>query len=171
MTSPQEADGSSMKSPWNHQRAPAPQATDTRTGDTSRNRPNSIFIDGGKGTVELRTDGITHIIWKPQGIIEYAGARAAMAAINELLEGSEHPMLVDLATTDSVSRDARAVFSVPRAVSRIALPGSSPVDRVIASFFPGVHTSPCPTRFFTSRNEAIGWLTQNPASALSVLPE
>lgn len=114
--------------------------------------------------MELRTDGITHIFWKPKGPLEFASACAAMAAISELLEGSEHPMLVDLATADAISREARTVLSIPGAVSRIALLRSSPVDRVIASFLLGIHTLPCPTRFFTSKNEAMRWLTQNPAT-------
>ena len=69
-------------------------------------------------------------------------------------------MLVDMATTSSVTRAARAVFSIPCAASRIALLGASPVDRVLANFFLGVHIPPCPTRFFTSRSEAMNWLGQ-----------
>jgi hypothetical protein len=42
--------------------------------------------------------------------------------------------------------------------SRIALLGSSPVDRIIANFTIERQTLPCPTRFFTSRDEALGWL-------------
>jgi hypothetical protein len=115
-------------------------------------------IQGGKGTVELRADGVIHLVWKPKVTIEVTDSRAAMDTVNEISNGSEHPMLVDMATTEAVTREARAVFSIPCAASRIALLGSSPVDRVIANFFLGVHTPPCPTRFFTSRSEAMTWL-------------
>lgn len=84
-----------------------------------------------------------------------------MAAVNEAAQGAEYPMLVDMATTESVHRHARAVFSIPCAASRIALLGTSPVDRVLANFFLGVHIPPCPTRFFTSRGDAMVWLMQD----------
>jgi len=117
-------------------------------------------IEGGKGTVELRSDGVVHLIWNHDVAIEEADAKAAMARVNEICGDSEHPMLVDMATTASVSRNARAVFSIPCAANRIALLGRSPVDRVLANFFLGVHIPPCPTRFFTSRPEAMKWLMQ-----------
>jgi hypothetical protein len=110
--------------------------------------------------VELGTDGIIHVIWKPKGTIEAADALGALAAVNDVCGGSEHPMLVDTAFTESVSRDARSVFTTPCAATRIALLGSSPVDRLIANFFLGVHKPACPSRFFTSRNEAMVWLAK-----------
>lgn len=120
-----------------------------------------VEVDGGKGTVQLRADGIIHLIWNPSVHIEAHDARAAMAAVNKVASGLEYPMLVDMATTESVARQARSVFSIPCAANRIALLGSSPVDRVLANFFLGVHIPPCPTRFFTSRAEAMEWLVKD----------
>ncbi|WP_461163197.1 DUF7793 family protein [Arthrobacter sp. R4-81] len=120
----------------------------------------ALTVEGGKGTVKLGADGIIHLVWNAKVHIEAVDAHAAMAAVNVVGNGSEYPMLVDMATTESVHRHARAVFSIPCAASRIALLGTSPVDRVLANFFLGVHIPPCPTRFFTSRNDAMLWLTQ-----------
>lgn len=117
-----------------------------------------VEIPGGKGHLVLRPDGVLHLQWNERVVIEEPDAKAAMAKVNEICEGSSHPMLVDMATTKSVTREGRTVFSIPCAASRIALLGSSPVDRVIANFFLGVHTPPCPTRFFNSRPEAMAWL-------------
>jgi hypothetical protein len=117
-----------------------------------------IAIEGGKGSVELLADGVIHLIWTPNVRIEVVDAQAAMAMVNEVCNGVEYPMLVDMADTETVSRAARAVWAIPCAASRIALLGSSPVDRVIANFFLGIHTPPCPTQFFTSRSEAMSWL-------------
>ncbi|MGO4586646.1 STAS/SEC14 domain-containing protein [Arthrobacter sp. 2RAF6] len=114
--------------------------------------------------MELRTDGFIHVIWRPKGTIEAADAFAAMAALDEVCRGSEHALLVDMAMMEDLSRDARSIFSTC-AASRIALLGSGPVDRVIASFFLGVRKPRCPSRFFTSRNEAMAWL--DPASGPS----
>ena len=117
-----------------------------------------VIFDGGKGTVELRSDGIIHLIWEPNVRIELQDARAAMAAVNQIAGEVTYPMLVDMATTEDVTRAARSVFSIPCAANRIALLGASPVDRIIANFFLGVHIPPCPTRFFTSRTESMKWL-------------
>ena len=122
-----------------------------------------VVVDGGKGTVELRTDGIIHLVWEPRVRIEVHDARAAMAAVNKIAGDASYPMLVDMATTEAVTIEARSVFSIPCAANRIALLGSSPVDRIIANFFLGVHNPPCPTRFFTSRDESMKWLQQVPA--------
>jgi hypothetical protein len=134
----------------------------SKTGTPWAGEP--IIIQGGKGSVELRTDGVVHLIWKPQGTIEAADARAAVAAVNEVCQGSEHPMLVDMASTEAVNRDARSIFSTPCAASRIALLGSNPVDRVIANLFLRVHQPSCPTRFFSSRTEAMDWLAPGGAN-------
>ncbi|MDQ0824368.1 hypothetical protein QFZ60_000541 [Arthrobacter sp. B2I5] len=119
-----------------------------------------MTVDGGKGTVELRADGVIHLIWEPSVRIEVEDAQAAMATVNRIAGDSSYPMLVDMATTENVSIQARSVFSIPCAANRIALLGSSPVDRIIANFFLGVHIPPCPTRFFTSRAESMKWLQQ-----------
>jgi hypothetical protein len=114
--------------------------------------------DGGKASVALGADGLLHLRWRSGVDIEVEDARAAMAKVNELCEQEQYPMLVDMATVASVSREARSIWSIPCGASRIALLGTSPVDRVLANFFLGVHTPPCPTRFFTSRSEALDWL-------------
>lgn len=119
-----------------------------------------VIVDGGKGTVELRPDGIIHLVWEPQVRIEKEDAQAAMAAVNRIAGDGTYPMLVDMATTENVSIQARSVFSIPCAANRIALLGSSPVDRILANFFLGVHEPPCPTRFFTSREDSMKWLQQ-----------
>ncbi|WP_462200383.1 DUF7793 family protein [Arthrobacter sp. B2a2-09] len=114
--------------------------------------------DGGKAGVDLSVDGLLHLRWLPGVDIQVEDARAAMAKVNELCQQEQHPMLVDMAAVASVSREARGVWSIPCGASRIALLGTSPVDRVLANFFLGVHVPPCPTRFFTSRSDALAWL-------------
>ena len=119
-----------------------------------------LTIPSGKGKVLLMPAGIIHLLWRSGVSIEESDARAAMAAVNEAAQGGEYPLLVDMANTASVSREARGVFSIPCAATRIALLGTSPVDRVLANFFLRVHIPPCPTRFFTARQEALTWLLE-----------
>ena len=115
-------------------------------------------IPGGKGRLTMRPDGVLYLQWNEQVVIDEPDAKAAMATVNEMCGDTTHPMLVDMAKTKSVTRSGRAVFSIPCAASRIALLGSSAVDRLLANFFLGVYTPPCPTRFFNSRSEAMEWL-------------
>lgn len=117
-----------------------------------------IMVDGGKSTVELAAEGVLRIVWKPGTVLEAPDVQGAMAKVNELADGVEYPMLIDIANTQAVTRQARSVFSVKCAASRIALLGSSPLDRVIANFAMARRTLPCPTRYFTSRDEAMAWL-------------
>src|SRR5688500_20183922 len=94
---------------------------------------------GQDGLFNLVLDdvGILRLTWERGASITEADAEAAMAKVNALSGTSRHPMLVDMATTADVSRGARAVFGRPCQASRIALLGSSPVDRVLANFFLG----------------------------------
>jgi hypothetical protein len=123
---------------------------------------NPITVDGGKGTVELDAKGVLHLVWLPGTVLEAADVHAAMAQVNEIADGAEYPMLIDISNTQAVTRQAKSVFSIKCAASRIALLGSSPVNRVIANFALARRTLPCPTRFFASRDEAMNWLLQAP---------
>lgn len=120
---------------------------------------------GGKGTVGFGAEGIIHLAWNPGIVLEADDVHVAMATVNEIAGDRELPILVDMGSTQAVTRQARSAFAIPGAASRIALLGFSAVDRVIASYIIGRQQSlPCPTRFFTSRSEAISWLLQSPGS-------
>lgn len=113
---------------------------------------------GGAVTLLLGDDGIVRLRWPENITVTGAAARAAVAAVEVLNAGQRRPMLVDMAVTKAVTREARTVFGQPGSPSRIALLGSSPVDRVIANFILGVSSVPVPTRFFTVESEAMEWL-------------
>jgi len=114
-------------------------------------------VECGKYTVMLREDGIINLVWNPHVRIEAADARAALAAVLDLAAGDEYPLLVDMTLTASLSRQAQAVFYT-RCASRIALLGTSPVDRVLANWVLSAQKQPCPKRFFNSADEATKWL-------------
>jgi hypothetical protein len=113
---------------------------------------------GTEAGLTLGGDGILRLTWPRGAAITTADAERAMLRVNQLCGDDRHPMLVDMATTADVSRGARAVFGRPCQASRIALLGSSPVDRVLANFFLGINAVPCPTKFFTSERDALTWL-------------
>jgi hypothetical protein len=111
-------------------------------------------------SLTISDEGLILLVWPPGVKITGPSARRAFDEVNRICGTSRRPMLVDMATTKSVARDARAVFGEPSAASRIALLGRSPVDRVIANFTLGVSTVPCPTKFFTSRVQAMAFLRE-----------
>ncbi len=123
-------------------------------------RVQRVEVEGGKATVVLREDGIMQLVWNSQVRIGTADARAAMAAVNQVAGGDEYPLLVDMSMAASVSQQARAVFGGRCAATRIALLGSSPVDRILANWVLSAQKQPHPKRFFNSADEATKWLLQ-----------
>ena len=117
----------------------------------AESRYESLTVDD-EGFVQLR--------WPAGAKITGPSAKDAFDEVNRICAGTRRPMLVDMATTKSVAREARSVFGEPCAASRIALLGRSPVDRVIANFTLGVSQVPCPTRFFTDRDKALAFLRE-----------
>jgi hypothetical protein len=118
--------------------------------------------DAGSRFESLRIDdeGFVILKWPHAVTITGNSARHAMDEVNRICGDTPRPMLVDMATTKSVSREARSVFAQPCAASRIAMLGRSPVDRVIANFALGRFTPPCPTRFFTYLEKALEYLRE-----------
>lgn len=102
--------------------------------------------------------GFLRLTWVPGLRIDGPLADAAMALIDEMNAGRERPLLVDMAGTAQLTREARMAFARKCSASRIALVGRSEVDRVIANFALGVSGVPVPTRFFTSEAAAVTWL-------------
>ncbi|MEP6563289.1 MAG: STAS/SEC14 domain-containing protein [Nakamurella sp.] len=111
-------------------------------------------------SLTIDDEGVLMLLW-PGGVeITGPSARRAFDEVNRICGITRRPMLVDMSTTKSVAREARAVFGEPSAASRIALLGHSPVDRVIANFTLGVSRVPCPTKFFTNRDQAMAFLRE-----------
>ena len=113
-------------------------------------------------SLTIDDEGFLRLLWPVGAQITGPSAQEAFDEVNRICAGTRRPMLVDMATTKSVAREARAVFGRPSAASRIALLGKSPVDRVIANFTLGVSQVPCPTRFFTDRDKAMAFLREGP---------
>lgn len=65
---------------------------------------NPTTVDGGKGTVELDAEGVLRLVWKPGTVLVADDVHAAMARINEVADGSEYPMVIDITNTQAVSR-------------------------------------------------------------------
>ena len=104
-------------------------------------------------------DGLLRLAWAPG--LEITGERAqeAVRMVDEINGDRKRPLLVDMTGTAVLTRAARLVFVGPCSVSRLALLGRSPVDRVIANFALGLGSHPMPMRFFTDEAAASAWLS------------
>ena len=113
----------------------------------------------------MEATGIVRLRWPPGVPITGPLAAAAMAAVDELNGERERPLLVEMAGTETPTREARRMFSERCTATRIALLGASAVDRVRASLVPepGRLGYPVPTRFFTSEDVAVAWLLEETA--------
>jgi len=113
----------------------------------------------GKGTMEL-SGGILHLRWKQGAYVGIDVANAALEAISTMGQGARLPMLVEIrGVTHSAA--ARKVFPDSSSISRMALLGSSPVDRVIAMFRLPLLPAGFPVRHFTSPDMATEWLLED----------
>jgi hypothetical protein len=123
--------------------------------------------DGG---FTLHVDaGVVHLRWTPGGQITGPMAAEAMATVNGLNGEHRRPLLVDMSGTVRLTRDARETFQRDCQVSRMAIVGTSPVDKVIANFSLRVTAPVIPSRFFTSVPAALAWL-RDPDGPGSRLP-
>jgi hypothetical protein len=113
----------------------------------------------GKGTMEV-SDGVLHMRWKPGAYIGVDVARAGIEAISTLCQGTRLPMLVEIqGVTHSAA--ARKFFPDPSNISRMALLGNFPRDRVIAMLRLSLVRVGFPIRYFTARDKALAWLLEN----------
>lgn len=109
-------------------------------------------------SVRVDSDGIVRLQWAEGLRITGPLAREAMTMVDELNGDVQRPLVVDMTGTATLAREARMAFTEKCSASRIALVGSSAVDRVIANFALGVSAPQAPTRYFTSESAAVMWL-------------
>jgi hypothetical protein len=121
----------------------------------------SVGLEAFTVTLEVSTEDFLHVRWRPGAVVTETDAEALKSRSAELSSGRTLPMLVEMASMKWIDRRATEIFSAPWPLARMALVGASPVDEVIASFYTSRYNHACPTRFFTSIDQALTWLTKN----------
>ncbi|UKA68493.1 STAS/SEC14 domain-containing protein [Arthrobacter sp. FW306-05-C] len=110
--------------------------------------------------INLSGHGYLHVRWTPGAVVTEVEATWLKSRAAELSSGRALPMLVEMASMAWIDRAATEVFAAPWPLERMALVCANPVDEVIAVFYASRHTHSCQTRFFTSVDEAVAWLTE-----------
>lgn len=108
--------------------------------------------------------GVVLLRWAPGVDITGAVAAEAMAAVDELNGRHKRPLLVDMTGTSRLARPARVAFQAECQVSRMAIVGRSPVDKVIAHFGMRVSAIAMPSKYFTSVPAGLAWLRAHEAA-------
>jgi hypothetical protein len=107
-------------------------------------------------------DGVVLLRWTQGAFITGPLAAEAMDMVDQLNGDHKRPLLVDMTGTATLTRDARETFQRDCQVSRMAIVGTSAVDKVIANFGLRVAVIAIPSRFFTSVPTALAWLRDTP---------
>lgn len=108
----------------------------------------------------LVRDGIVKASLPKEAHLDEEAADRFGAQLNAYTGSRPVAVVLDVTGVASVSRAARSVYCRIPSVSAWALLGETPVDRLIGHFLLEAEFSSGPARYFSSEDEALGWLTE-----------
>ena len=114
-----------------------------------------FLIAGGKGRLGVAGPGFNHVVWAPGSHVDADDAAECIEALHDLSAGRALPLLVEISDV-TMSAGARNALERARAVSAVALLGSTVVDNVAGAAL--ARHDFCPHAYFTSRAAALEWL-------------
>jgi hypothetical protein len=117
-------------------------------------------IDTGTVRFSLREDGLVHGQALPHRVQSIEDARRNTEALERLTQGVKRPLLLDIRTTGTLSREARQHYaeSGGRFITRLAFVADSAFTRVVGNIFTRVARPHYPVRLFASEEAAMRWL-------------
>lgn len=114
------------------------------------------------GTVcfSLREDGLIHGQALPHRVQSIEDARRNIEALEGLSEGVKRPLLLDIRTTGTLSREARQEYAEVggKLITRLAFVADSAFTRVVGNLFIRLARPHYPVRLFASEEAAMRWL-------------
>lgn len=112
--------------------------------------------------LSLDGEGFLRSVIADRGEIELEDAINAITACAQLSGRKRLPILVDLRKVKSISRDARLYYGssdeAQKVLIAVAFLVTSPLSRVIASFFIGLNKMKVDAKVFSSEEKAQQWL-------------
>lgn len=125
--------------------------------------PKTEPVRGAHSTVWIGEDGVVRVQMDAGSVHDLDSAKANIALVREIAGASKVPVLVDIGRIEGVTRAARTYYASGHATAVIAASAllvDSPISRVLGNFFVGFSKPSCPTRLFTDKTEALGWLLE-----------
>lgn len=116
----------------------------------------------GKARVWLAENGVVHIVYEQDVEITLTDAEEMLDGLREHFGVVRRPLLIDMRGVRQMDRDARFHFATEKArqtAAACALAVTSPVGRVIASFFMRVARPAFPTRIVADEAGGVAWLS------------
>lgn len=115
-----------------------------------------------KGSVRLYDSGIMHQTYHKGVEIIFEDTEKEMEIYRkEFCQDGARPILVDINTIKSVSKESRGIYSSKETAeifSAAALLVGNPVSRIMGNFYLGLNKSTMPVRMFTDPDQAWSWL-------------
>lgn len=107
-------------------------------------------------------DGVLHLVYDNLDLLNLSDARQIVKERLEFCNGVIYPHLFDISKVKKSSKEARDYMADEGndLVSASALIVNSSVVKMLANFFITVNKPKSPTKMFTSKDEAISWLSQ-----------
>jgi hypothetical protein len=102
-----------------------------------------------------------YTVGKANAEVNLEDAKENTRIIEEYYYGKKFPLFVDGRNVKSISKEARDHFSLKGRESVIncfAMIVSSPLSRIIASFFIGINRPTVPVKMFDDEKKAVEWL-------------
>jgi hypothetical protein len=122
-----------------------------------------------KNAIELRkfytwigADGIVRTVVKQDAEIFLQDAKENTAVVEKFYNGKKFPLLVDIRNIKSISPEAREHFTLKgrtSVVNAYSMVLSSPLSRMIGSFFLSFYKPTVPVKLFNDEKAAIAWLS------------
>jgi hypothetical protein len=108
----------------------------------------------------LREDGLIHGQALPHRVQSIEDARRNIEALEGLSEGVKRPLLLDIRTTGTLSREARQEYAEVggKLITRLAFVADSAFTRVVGNLFIRLARPHYPVRLFASEEAAMRWL-------------
>ncbi|TVR18871.1 MAG: hypothetical protein EA387_13995 [Nitriliruptor sp.] len=115
-------------------------------------------VTGAQFRMYRTTAGYVRVDYSDGAELTGQDAHEGLQALASFTPGPSRPLLVDVRTTRSVSRQARKAFASTVVPARVALLVESSLSRVLANFYLDVSRPSVPTKMFTELDAAELWL-------------
>ena len=134
------------------------------SGDGHVAEPDAQVRHSRTLTLRLRSDGILHGVALPDAQQNLSDARQNLAFAAELAGGCRLPLLMDIRSTGTLSREARSLYAGEEGAATItamAFVADSAFARVTGNLVMRLVKTRYPVSLFTTEEDATNWLRRH----------
>lgn len=116
-----------------------------------------------EATIQLREDGIVHVIYQKNIILDIELQMRMFYLYHEITDNRKLPFLFSAMEGVTITKEARdnaIIIEDKASVGAVAVIADTLAYKLIANFYLKVNKPKCPFKVFTKHAEAIQWLQQ-----------